>query len=90
MKASDFLYLGLGAAFLAKDKIAEQLTEMEKRGDISKDEAKQFMDEAVARAKKERESFDARLREAVKDVVSELGLATKDDIEELKALMNKS
>ncbi len=90
MKASDFLYLGLGAAFLAKDKISEQLTEMEKRGDISKDEAKQFMEDAVARAKKERDAFDSRLRDAIKEAVSELGLATKDDIDELKSLIEKS
>jgi polyhydroxyalkanoate synthesis regulator phasin len=91
MKPVDLLSMGLGAAFLAKDKLGEVLQELEKRGEVSRDDAKNFLDEAKARAKKEEEAVTARVREEVRKVIEDMGLATKDDIAELKALLtNKS
>ena len=90
MKPVDLLYMGLGAAFLAKDKLEAQLKELEKRGEISKEEAKKFMDEAKERAKAEEAALDTRVRERVREVISELGLATKEDVEALRAMIQKS
>lgn len=90
MRLSDLFYLGVGAAFLAKDKLEAQLKELEKRGEISKEEAKKFMDEAKERAKAEEAALDARVRERVREVISELGLATKEDVEALRAMIQKS
>jgi len=90
MKAVDFLNLGLGAAFLAKDKVEGLFKEMEKRGEISKEDAKKFIDDAKARAEKERKDLDARIQEKIKKAVQEMGLATKEDIEELKKLIKAS
>ena len=89
MKPVDLLSMGLGAAFLAKDKLGEMLGELEKRGEVSRDEAKQFLEDAKARAKKEEEALAGRVREEVKKVLEEMGLATKDDIAELKALLQQ-
>ena len=89
MKPVDLLSMGLGAAILAKDKLGEVLGELEKRGEVSRDEAKQFLEDAKARAKKEEEALAGRVREEVKKVLEEMGLATKDDIAELKALLKK-
>ncbi|MHC1788195.1 phasin family protein [Solidesulfovibrio sp.] len=89
MKPVDLLYMGLGAAFLAKDKFTEVIDELEKRGEVSRDEAKRFLDDAKSRAKHEEEAVAARVREEVRKVLEEMGLATKDDIAELKALLKK-
>ena len=89
MKPVDLLSMGLGAAFLAKDKLGEVLDDLEKRGEVSRDDAKRFLEDAKTRAKKEEEAITARVREEVKKVIGDMGLATKDDIAELKALLKK-
>jgi len=89
MKPVDLLSIGLGAAFLAKDKFGEILEELETRGEVSKAEAKNLMEEAKARAKQEEEALAARVRQEVKKVLDEIGVATKDDIAELKALLQQ-
>ena len=87
MKPVDLLYMGLGAAFLAKDKFGEALADLEKRGQLSREEAQGFLNDAKARAKQEEEALAARIRDEVKKVLTDMGLATKDDIAELKALL---
>ncbi len=42
---------------------------------------------AKAKAKEEEQEFRERFKSVVKEVVSEMGLATKDDIDELKELL---
>ncbi len=90
MEPKDLLYLGLGAAFLAKDKLMEHLKELEKRGEISKEDAKKFVQDAKERAQKEEEEFDSHIKKKLKETIQEMGLVTKEDIEELKATIQKA
>ncbi|EHJ47964.1 hypothetical protein DFW101_1958 [Solidesulfovibrio carbinoliphilus subsp. oakridgensis] len=87
MKPVDLLYMGLGAAFMAKDKMQEFLDEMEKRGALSQSEAKTFLEDAKARARKQEEAACSCLRDELRKTLEGLNLATKDDIAELKALL---
>ncbi len=89
MKPADLLYMGLGAAFLAKDRFDGFLDDLVKRGEMSRDEAKTFLEDAKARARQEEEALTARIREELKAVLDGMGLATKDDIAEIKALLSK-
>ena len=89
MKPVDLLYMGLGAAYLAKDKFDEVLNDLEKRGQLSREEAQSFLNDAKTRAKQEEEALAARIRDEVKKVLTDMGLATKDDIAELKALLTQ-
>lgn len=89
MKPVDLLYMGLGAAFLAKDKFEEFVDEMEKRGEMSRAEAKNFLEDAKARARKEEEALNVRIRDELKKVLDGMGLATKEDVAEIKALLEK-
>jgi len=90
MEAKDMLYLGLGAAFLAKDKLRERIKELEKRGEINKEDAKKFIQEAKDRARKEEEALDSRIRERLKETIREMNLVTKEDLEELKMMIKKA
>lgn len=90
MEPKDLLYLGLGAAFLAKDKLMEHLKELEKRGEISREDAKKFVQDAKERAQKEEQGFDSQIKKKLKETIQEMGLVTKKDIEELKAAIQKS
>ena len=90
MEAKDVLYLGLGAAFLAKDKLKERIKELEKRGEINMEDARKFIQDAKDRAKKEEEALDSRIQEKLKETIREMGLATKEDLEELKTIIKKA
>jgi polyhydroxyalkanoate synthesis regulator phasin len=89
MKPEDFLYFGLGAASMARERIEARLKEFQEQGEISREEVKRFADQATAKGREERTEFEERVRECVRKTVSELNLATKDDIEELKQLLKK-
>ena len=89
MKPTDLLHIGLGAAFMAKEKIEAQLKDLEQLGTISKDELNRFVEEAQQRARQETDALDARIKEKVAEAARELGLATKEDIAEIKALLLK-
>ena len=87
MKPTDLLHIGLGAAFMAKEKIEAQLKDLEQLGTISKEELNRFMEEAQQRAQQEQDALDAKIKEKVAESVREMGLATKDDIAEIKAML---
>lgn len=90
MKPVDLLYMGLGAAFLAKDKFEAFVDDLEKRGEMSRAEAQRFLDDAKSRAKQEEDALRARIREEMRGVIRDMGLATKDDLAALRdALTHK-
>jgi len=90
MEAKDLLYFGLGAAFLARDKLKERIKKLEDRGELSKEDAKKFVQDAKERAKKEQEAIDSRIQKKIKETIHEVGLVTKEDLEELKTLIKGS
>lgn len=85
----DILNVGLGSAFLAKEKVEEELDRLIERGKVSKSDAKEFLDRAKERASKEEDKFKEKVKEALKEVVSELNLASKEDLEKLKDELKK-
>ena len=80
----DLIYLGFGGALLAKERVEEELKKLQERGKISKEEAENFIDSAKAKGKEEEERIRAEIKNALKEALDELGVATKADIEALK------
>jgi len=85
----DLLTIGLGSALLAKEKVEDELNKLVEKGKISKDEAQKFIDDAKQKAQDEEEKLKDRLKSALKEVLDELNIATKDDIEDLKSQLKK-
>ncbi len=79
----DLFYIGLGGALLAKEKVEQELNELVEKGKLNKDEAQKLIDKAKAKGEEEQEAFKSKLKEAVKEVMDEMNLATKEDIEKL-------
>lgn len=84
----EILYTGLGGALLLKERIEDDIRHFEERGKLSKEDAKQFIDELKVRGEAEEKLIKAEIKKAVKEAIEELGLATKEDIE--KALEKRS
>jgi polyhydroxyalkanoate synthesis regulator phasin len=89
-RSKELLYTLLGGALLLKEKFADQFDEILKRGEESKEDIKKTATETIVKATEQKEEIESELKKKIKEIVSELGLATKDDIEELKRLIKES
>ncbi|TVM18658.1 hypothetical protein DPQ33_04030 [Oceanidesulfovibrio indonesiensis] len=87
MQPKDLLYLGLGAAFMAKDRMEEIMKDLEEKSDISREEARQFVEDAKQRAQKERDEWEKTIKDSVRETLDDMGVATKDDIKKLEKLL---
>ena len=78
------LYVGLGAAFLTKEKIEELKADLIEKGKISQEEGKQFVDDLLRKSEKAKDQLDLWINKRVEDRIKQLNLATKDEIAELE------
>lgn len=80
----DIVYSGIGAAMALKEKVENEVKTLEDEGKIKKDDAKKFLDSIEQKGKHEEAKFKEQLKSTLKDVIEELGIATKVDLEKLK------
>ncbi len=83
------LLAGVGLTLMTKDKVEEIAREIAKSGDLSADKGQEFVDEAVARAKKGREDLEAMLRRMIKELTRKGDLPTREDFAQLVARVEK-
>lgn len=80
----EILYTGLGGVLLLKERVDEEIEKLQKKGKLSKEDADTFLEKLKTRGEEEEEKFKSHIKEALKEVIEEMGLATKADIEALK------
>ena len=78
------LYTGIGAGILLKEKVEEEVKKMEESGKIKKDDAKCFLDSIEEKAKEEEHKNKEKFKSMLKEIVDDLGLATKEDLQKLR------
>ena len=86
----ELLYKALGALLLIKDKFAGQLDELFEKANASKEEIAESIDQTRSRAEEQKGQIENRLKQIIKSILDEMGLATKEDIEELKRMIRES
>jgi len=80
----DILYTGIGAAMVLKEKVETEVKKLEEEGKLKTTDAKSFMESIEQKGKDEELRVKEQLKSALKEVIDELGLATKTDLEKLK------
>ncbi len=85
----ELLFTGVGVATILKEKVEEELTKLEEKGKIKKDDAKTFLESLEKKGKAEDEKIKEHLKSTLKEIVDELGIATKEDLEKLKEELKK-
>lgn len=85
----EMLHTGFGVASVIHEKIEEEVTKLEKKGKIKKDDAKSFLESLEEKGKEEDSKIKEHLKTTLKEIIDELGLATKDDLEKLKEELKK-
>ena len=79
----DILNVGLGGALLLKEKIEEELNEFVEKGKLSKEDAKELLEKAKTKGEAKESEAKNKLKKILKEVIDELGLVSKDDIQKL-------
>ena len=83
------LLTGIGLTLMTKDKAEEIARELAKSANLSADKGQELVNEAVARAKKGREELDATVQRIVRETLQKANLATRDDMTQLAARLEK-
>jgi polyhydroxyalkanoate synthesis regulator phasin len=74
---------GIGLLSMTREKAQEVIEELTHEGELQKNEVKQWVDELSDRGEEERQALRKLVREEMKKVLDEIGLATKEDIQKL-------
>jgi len=85
----EMLHTGFGVASVIHEKIEEEVTKLEKKSKIKKDDAKSFLESLEEKGKEEDSKIKEHLKTTLKEIIDELGLATKNDLEKLKKELKK-
>jgi len=80
----DLVYAGIGAAVVMKEKVEEEVKKLEDEGKIKTKDAKSFLDSIEKKGKDEKKRVKEELKSTLKEVIDELGLATKEDLQKMK------
>lgn len=80
----DLLYTGIGAAVVLKERVEAEVKKLQDEGKIKTDDAKSFLNSIEAKGKEEEQRIKEQFKSALKEVIDELGVATKADLEKLK------
>ncbi len=83
-KLEQLFYFGLGSALIAKEKIEQAGASTKGLREESDRKAREFFDQVVAKGSEEREQVKGNIRELLREVVDELGLATRADVAALR------
>ncbi|MCA1928006.1 MAG: hypothetical protein LDL13_06165 [Calditerrivibrio sp.] len=77
------MLLGLGLASFTEEKSKQIFSELIERGEKYSDSESKIAD-FIKSADRSTQEFEKKLEELLKDIISRLNLATKDDIDELR------
>jgi polyhydroxyalkanoate synthesis regulator phasin len=88
-KLEQLFYAVLGGALAVKEKLETGNEEIKAWQEKSEENARTFFDEMAQRGEKEKDQFKGMFKDILKEVIDELNLATKDDLEKLRQELGK-
>jgi polyhydroxyalkanoate synthesis regulator phasin len=80
----ELMLTGLGVAVVFKEKIEEELKKLEEKGKLNTQDVKGFIESLEQKGKQSDEKFKQELKTTLKEIIEELGVATKEDLQRLK------
>ncbi len=83
------ILLGLGALEFTREKAQEFADELVKKGQLTVDEKAPYLDELMKEAEKREEQAIGKIKAAMRELINELGVVRKDDINGLEARLSR-
>lgn len=90
MEFKDFVQMGAGALIIAKEKVEKELEGLVEKGKMSRQEMEGTMERFKERGAQEEEDLKSKIKEIVQEVMSEMNIATRQDIDNLRDELKKS
>lgn len=85
----ELIYTTIGASAVMREKVEEEIKILEKKGKIKKEDAIDFIKKLEKKGKLEDKRLKKELRGHLKELINELGLVTKKDLEKFKEELKK-
>ncbi|SHI74866.1 phasin family protein [Desulfofundulus thermosubterraneus] len=82
--AERLILAGIGALALTTERAEKMINELTERGQMSREEARNFLQELIAKGEQEKTNLAETLRREISQLRDDLGLVTRAEIEELK------
>jgi len=76
---------GIGLLSMTREKAQKIVDELSQQGELQANEAKGWADQLVQRGEEERQTLRKLIRQEVKKALSEMGMATKEDVQKVAA-----
>jgi len=83
-KLEQLFYFALGGALAAKEKFEKSNDEAKVWQEKAEQNARAFFDDMAERGAQEKDAFKSMLKDLLKEIVDDLGLATKADLEQMR------
>ena len=83
-KLEQLFYIALGGALSMREKLEKNSEDISKWQSEAEANARAFLDELGQRGEQEKDHFRQMLKEQIKEVIKELDLVTKEDLDKLK------
>ena len=80
----NMIYTSVGAAFLTRDKLDEIRKELVERGNLTKEEGKEFVEDLLKRSDSARDQLEIWLNRQVEERIKGLHLAKTEELDELR------
>ena len=74
---------GIGLLSMTREKAQQIIEDLSHEGEVQKGEVKQWVDKLSDRGEEERQALRKLIRDEMKKVMDDMGLATKEDIQKL-------
>lgn len=82
--------LGLGVTAVSREKIQQFVDELVVKGELGQNESKDLVNSLISKGQEQQNEIMRMVREQVRRVLSELDVATKQDLQELEAKLTGS
>ena len=82
------LLAGIGLLSMTREKAQKIVNDLSNQGGLEKDQGEKWVDQLTHRGEEERQAFRNIIRDEVKTVLDDLGVATKEDLQHLASKEN--
>jgi polyhydroxyalkanoate synthesis regulator phasin len=81
---------GIGLLSMTREKAQKLFDELSHEGELQKNEVKDWVEQLSSRGEEERQALRKLVRDELKKVLDEMGIATKEDIQRLLEKQGKA
>jgi polyhydroxyalkanoate synthesis regulator phasin len=75
---------GIGIAMKTKDELEEWVKEFVKKGEMSENEGKDFLENVKKKSKEAQKDFEEKIESKFKDLLKKADIATRNEVNDLK------